>query len=282
MGSLLAVYRFVLRPSWIVSHVLVVALVVVMVSLGFWQLRRLDERQAANALIEGRADQPESPVADVVSADDSTVDADAVLYRRVSATGSYAAGDEVLVRSRSMDGAPGSWVLTPLLLDDGTAVVVNRGWIPNDGTRERAPAEAAPPEDEVRVSGLLYPSQTRGDFGPTDPADGRLATLARADLGRLQQQVAPDLFPAYVQLTASAPPGGDLPRPLGPPELDDGPHFGYAVQWFIFSAIALGGYPLILRRTARERHDDAADPRDRLEPDDPRLDPVPGRDQPPA
>ncbi len=272
--SLEHVYRFALRPRWLVSHLLVLALAVTMVVLGFWQLDRLDERKADNALIEGRSAQPVAPVPDVLDPDGTAGDAESELYRRVTATGTYATEDEVLVRSRSLDGAPGSWVLTPLELDDSTAVVVNRGWVPNSGGLEEAPPEAAAPTGEVSVTGLVYPTQERGELGPVDPAEGELATLARADLGRLQEQVDADLYPAYVQLTSASPEPSGPPQPLGAPELTEGRHFGYAVQWVIFAAVAFGGYPLILRRVARDKHQDAADPSDALEPEDPRLDPV--------
>jgi cytochrome oxidase assembly protein ShyY1 len=49
---------------------------------------------------------------------------------------------------------------------------------------------------------------------------------------------------------------GDALTPVPLPPLDDGPHLSYAIQWFIFSTIALVGYPLILRRHARGREDD--------------------------
>ncbi|CAN5669734.1 SURF1 family protein [soil metagenome] len=273
------VYRFALRPRWLLSHVAVAVLVVAMVLLGLWQLRRLDERRSANDLIERRSSQEVVGVTELIAANDGGAAADRHLYRQVIARGVYLADEEVLVRSRSLEGAPGSWVLTPLLLDSGTAVVVNRGWIPNDGSRDVAPPGAEPPEGDVAVRGLLYPSQQRSGLGPADPPDGQLATLARADLGRLQRQVEPDLLPAYVQLTDSEPAGGELPRALGPPEPSEGRHLGYAVQWFIFATIGLGGYPLILRRVARDKVDDRPDQRDELYPDDPRLDPVSGRDQ---
>jgi cytochrome oxidase assembly protein ShyY1 len=81
--------------------------------------------------------------------------------------------------------------------------------------------------------------------------------MARVDVARLQQQVPYALYPAYVQLTSSQPaqPGPE-PEVLPEPVLDEGPHLSYAVQWFIFSLIAIVGYPLILRRSARNRDQD--------------------------
>jgi surfeit locus 1 family protein len=135
-------------------------------------------------------------------------------------------------------------------------VAVNRGWIRNDGRYSAVPADyRAVPAGEVEVHGLLLPSQERGTFGPTDPGEGYRASLARLDLDRLDLQVEGDLEPVWVQLTrpeAGAP--DPSPRPLEPPVVnDEGPHLSYAVQWFIFASIAGGGYPLILRRRARER-----------------------------
>jgi surfeit locus 1 family protein len=77
--------------------------------------------------------------------------------------------------------------------------------------------------------------------------------MARADVARIAQQTGYPLLPAYLQLRSSDPAqGGAYPEPLPEPTLDEGPHLGYAVQWFLFSAIAMVGYPLILRRRARK------------------------------
>ncbi len=245
-------WRFLWRPRWVISHLLVVALVVAMVNLGLWQLRRLDERRDRNALIAGRSAAAPDDVADIVNAVDGGASDSA--YRRATAAGTYVAEDEVLVANRSHGGLPGAWVLTPLRLDDGTALVVNRGFV--GFGRDGSLVGPDPPEGEVRVEGLLLESQTRGRYGPRDAADGRLTELARADIGRLQQQVGYDLFPVYLQLSSSKPAQGDLPVPLDLPELGEGPHLGYAMQWFIFGSIAIVGYPLVLRRVARQRRDE--------------------------
>lgn len=252
-------YRFLLKPRWIVSHVLVLTLVVVMVNLGLWQLHRLDQKRDLNALIESRTEAPVRPVDEVLPASADFDDADEVVFRPVTATGSYLAEDEVVVRGRSYEGRSGAWILTPLRLDDGTAVVVNRGWVPLQAGLEVQP-EWAPPAGEVRVEGLLVETQTRGRFGSIDPEGERLDELARADVGRIQQQVDVDLVPAVLQLDQQDPAQpGDFPVAVGRPSLDEGPHLNYAGQWFIFSAIAAVGYGLILRRVARSRSAASAD-----------------------
>lgn len=249
--------RSLLTPRWLLSHVLVVALVVVLVNLGLWQLRRLEERQAENGRVEAALAQPVDDVAAVVDPAAGFEDVDGVVWRRVTATGTYALDEQVLVRSRSHEGSPGSWVVTPLVLDDGTAIAVNRGWVPmgEEGPEGPPPATTAPPAGRVTVTGVLQATQERGRFGPTDPDGGRLTTLSRLDLGRFQQQVGADLYPVALQLESSDPPqAGDLPVPVPLPDTgDDGPHLSYAVQWFIFSTIAAVGYVVILRRQRTER-----------------------------
>jgi len=257
-------WRFALGPKWIVRHVAVAALVVAMVLLGFWQLRRLDDKRDYKALVEARQEEPPAEVRDVVPAGASVGDdaVDGVLYRSVTATGTFQDGDTAVVESRTYNGATGAWVLTPLRLDDGSAVVVNRGFIGFDREGEIVPPPAL--TGSVTVSGLLFPSQRRGRIGPTDPAEGKLDVLARVDLDRLEAQVDYPVLPAYVQLVHSDPgeatAEGDAPAivPLGPPEPDEGPHLSYAVQWFIFTTIAVGGYGLLLRRVARDQDNEAA------------------------
>lgn len=279
-------YRFAVRPRWILSHLFVVALVVTMVNLGFWQLRRLHEKQQRNALVSARTSETAAPIDRLLTARTPTDGVGAVEFRRVTGTGRYRPDQQLLVRSRSLDGAPGSWVMVPLVLRDGTAVVVNRGWIANEGRFDAVPPAFEAPAGEIAVTGLVRRTETRGSFGPKDPPTGRLANLARADIARFQHQVPERLLPAWVQLKTERPTAAPSPRPLPVPQLDEGPHFSYAVQWFIFSAVAVGGYPFILRRRARElaaigghaEHAtlDEPDPHDVAEPGDPRLDPMPG------
>lgn len=250
-------WHFARTPKWIVRHVLVAALVVSMVLLGLWQLRRLDEKRDHNALVESRQDQPAVSVTEVVPwTSDVGDDVHDVLYRAVVARGTYVDSDTVVVENRTYNGAPGAWVLTPLLLRSGSAVVVNRGFIGFDRDGEIVPPPA--PEGPVEVEGLVFPSQQRGSFGATDPDDVELEVLARVDLDRYEAQLDYDLLPAYVQRETSDPEeaaageGAQELVPLEGPDLDEGPHLGYAAQWFIFTTIAAGGYVLLLRRVAKD------------------------------
>lgn len=246
----MAHYRFALRPRWILSHLLVVVLIAAMVSAGFWQVSRHREKADRNGRIAARTAVPMVDVEDLLAGPEAPTDD--LEYRVVSAEGTYLDQD-ILIRSRSFDGAPGSWVATPLRLEDGDIVVVNRGFIANSGEFEFVPEEFAAPDGEVRVVGLLRRPQTRGRIGAVDPAEGVLRDMARLDVGRIAKQVDGPVLPMYLSLEDQRPPLTTAdPHPVPRETLDEGPHRGYAVQWFIFASIGVIGYPLILRRRAGE------------------------------
>ncbi len=234
-------YRFLFRPLWIGFHLLVLGAVVLMVNLGFWQLRRLDERQQFNDKVEERIAEPAVPVEELLG--DPGLDPDAAEWRTVSATGTYLP-DQVLVFNRSQNGVAGDNVLTPLVLGDGTVLLVNRGFV------RLAVDTPAPPAGEVNVLGLVRPSEERRRGQLTDSNEGAITEVRRVDIDRIAPQLPGEVAPFYVDLRESAPPIGDgdpLPVPL--PELDSGPHLSYAIQWFIFSLAVVVGWVLAVRRS---------------------------------
>src|SRR4051812_36619173 len=104
-------YRFALRPKWILSHIFVLTLVIVMINLGLWQINRLQEKRDRNDRVTARTSEPVE-AAEGLAAPGDFAAAGPLEFRRATATGTYEADQEVLVRGRSNDSAPGSWVLT--------------------------------------------------------------------------------------------------------------------------------------------------------------------------
>jgi surfeit locus 1 family protein len=243
-------YRFVRRPTWILSHILVVGLVAAMLFAGIWQVNRHSERGDRNELITARVEQSPVALASVAPPGTDPVVGEAEQYLRVVVTGEYRTEDEVLIRNRTLEGSPGWWVLTPFVTDDGWAVAVNRGWIPRSFEADAPRPGTEPASGRIEIVGTIQPARTAEGFQVADPEDGRLSTLGRPDVARLDEQVAYDLSPVVLRLDPLAVEPDVLPTPLSLPPLDAGPHASYAVQWFIFSTIALVGYPLILRRVA--------------------------------
>jgi surfeit locus 1 family protein len=225
------------RVTLVVIAVLVAA---TCVNLGLWQLRRLDERRALNAeILDRRSDSP-LPIEDVART------AAVEPYRPATARGRYDVEHEVLVFGRTLDGEAGHHVVTPLLLPGGGAILVVRGWVPF--AMQAAPVRAAaPPANEVRVEGSLAPDEGDGTVAPD--ADAIVRVL---DVEGIASSLPYDVFPLPLQLAEQTPPQpGSLPIPVPVPELSEGPHLSYAIQWFSFALVALIGCAILVLRDRR-------------------------------
>ena len=243
--------RMFLRPRWLIVHVVVLSLAAAFISLGFWQLRRLDARRSDNVRITtNMASQPQPLDATLAKHGN---DPDALIYRRVIVEGTYRAADEVLLTPRSNGRTAGHHVLTPLVTGDGQGVLVDRGWVPF--ADDDPPIEAAPPPDgEVTVTGVLLPTVEAARYGAPDGGP-RLTYLSSADVDLVQPQVDIALLPFSILLQSQQPAADDLPVPGAPPAVSEGSHQSYAWQWFSFTAILLIGYPLLLRRSLAAKED---------------------------
>jgi surfeit locus 1 family protein len=241
--------RSLLTPRWIAASLIVVVLAVVFASLGFWQLRRMEERQLQNTISASRFQDASLEAEQLIPS--MAGDPDGLRWRRVLATGEFRPEDEVLIRSQVQFGVAGFHVITPLVLEDGSAILVNRGWVPLD--LDQVPVTLAPPPPgTLTVEGWLEPTQVRRALGPADPESGRLTAMNRVDVERIQEQVETELAPMY--MVAMGEQGNELPIPLDPPSFDDeGPHLAYAIQWFSFLVIGLVGYWFLVRRSLRPR-----------------------------
>jgi cytochrome oxidase assembly protein ShyY1 len=230
--------------------VAVLALVLLFVSLGVWQLRRLEERQISNQVGLARATAEPLELTSMVAG--AGTDLDTLEYRRATTGGEWDATYEVYVRSQVRDGRSGLWVVTPLVLADGRAVLVNRGWIPAELDR----SQASPPTGEVAISGVVRASRSRSAFGPED-RPGVEDTIARVDLSVLDAYVPYPLLGVYLE--ESTPNPTPWPLRLDDPTFDDeGSHFVYAMQWFSFAGVSLVGYGALIRSRAHRRHRPAA------------------------
>ena len=237
-------FRFLITPKWIAFHLLVVVLVVTMINLAFWQLRRLDERRQFNAEVRANANQPIAPLDKV---DPAVAQPSAIEWRRVRVTGKYVPGHEFLVVNRSQNGDGGRNAVDALQLADGRLLLVNRGFV-----RE---ADATPPvpTGPVEVIGRLRASEQRLAGQPADASTGVLTEIRRIDVGVLSKQFDRTVLPMYVEQLESAPPEAKLLQPIVAPTLDEGPHLSYTVQWFIFSACVIVGWFLAVRRSLATR-----------------------------
>lgn len=240
------------RRWWWTSLLMFLA-VAVMLRLGLWQLDRLETRRAFNDHV--RLMQGADPLDLNILSETSSLTA--MEYRAASASGIYDFGRQLALRNQywgDPDSAAqyGYHLLTPLLMEAGQAVLVDRGWVPGQYDSPHSWGQF----DETStasVTGILRLPLLAGEMGGGVP-DPQISPGERLDvwnyinLERLQAQMPYPLLPVYLQ---QAPAGEQTTLPykvLPVLELSDGAHLGYALQWFFYAALVFFGYPVYLRR----------------------------------
>jgi cytochrome oxidase assembly protein ShyY1 len=238
-------YRFLVRPRWLAFTALVAVAVVVMLNLAAWQFRRYHEQQDFVHMYEDRVAQQQRPIEELLA---GGAGPDELEWLTATAVGTYRVADQVTIRNLSQGGAAGYDVMTPLDLDDGRVLLVNRGFVP-------LAAEAPPaPTGRVAVTGRVRTSQERRAFRADNPGEGRLDSFVRIDVERIARQVSGDVIPVYVDLLASNPAEPPGIVPVEEPTLDEGgQNLSYMGQWIIFSIAAVVGWVLAVRRSARRQ-----------------------------
>lgn len=233
------------------------ALGALFVRLGFWQLDRHGERSAG---VRARAERADAPRLEWRGPGDVPPDTAGLVGRRARLAGQWDRAGEVILRSRTLDGRAGAEVLTPFLVggDAGQIVMVLRGWLPApDGLRPdlasgwpNSPGDARTP---TVVEGVFVSSRDGRGGQPlrAEIAGTRHLAIAGLDLALIREQTALDPTPHV--LRADDPPAGGVLRPARALETDAGPHLSYAIQWFAFAVIGLGGTAILLRSSSREK-----------------------------
>jgi surfeit locus 1 family protein len=203
------------------------------VGAGVWQLDRLHGRRERNALLSAARARPPLEV-------NGALPADSARDRRLEARGVYDYGHERLWRPRSYQAVPGVDLVTPLRLVDGAAVLVDRGWAPSpDAYHVDQGAYREGDSAAVIGVGMLAP-RARGDVNPARLRD----SLPYPLLPFVLQQLPSDR-PAVTRSAAAL-----IRWPM--PELSDGPHLSYAIQWFSFAVIIVVGSVTLVRKRAAE------------------------------
>jgi cytochrome oxidase assembly protein ShyY1 len=235
-------WRFLRRPFWLFSHLFALSVVGLFIVLGFWQLNRLADRKQANEVIESRVDQP----IELIAAPDGGADGAELDYQAVTATVRYLEPDFVRIGNRSQGGAAGLHVVAIVELADGSALALNRGFVPANAEVELEPV----PNGAAAVTGWLRKTVERESFGVADTGQG--AVLPRLDTEQISARLGRDLPPVWLQLSAGDQRGLiTFPDPVPLPSIDQGPHLSYAVQWFIFATLGTLFYGALLRRQSR-------------------------------
>jgi cytochrome oxidase assembly protein ShyY1 len=231
---------------WTLLIVFVALLGTIFVSLGDWQLDRLRQRRERNATTTANESAPILPADQVFN--HPITDADQ--WQRVEARGTFDVDHQFLVRYRKNVDADGYEVVTPLHMATGT-LLVDRGFVPLPRSSRIPSTAPAPPSGQVVVVGHVRRNE-HGRRTAITPVDGQMRLInSDAIAATLPYPVLDGYLSA---LSVEPAPSGGL-QPIAVPELSEGPHFWYAVQWFMFTAFAVAGIVVFIRSDLRARRE---------------------------
>ena len=230
MGSL----RFLLSRRWALFALAVVVLGYAAWWLGEWQFGRLSDRKESNAIVRANESAAPAPVGDVLASGRPVEERDE--WRIVTATGTYDAADTVVVRYRTRDGASGVDIVVPLETADGTSLLVDRGWMASDNRGSHPEDAPLPPTGQVTITGYV---RADGSGDSTAVTDNSTRAVSSAAIGEAQDR---DVYGGFVELRSEDPAPAESLEPVELPELDNGPHFFYGLQWWFFGVLAVFGF----------------------------------------
>ncbi len=226
-------------PLW--ATICAAAAIVLMLGLSLWQVQRLQWKEA---LIAERQEGLSQPVTMLPAA---VADPDLWSFRPVVATGTYDHGNEVFLGARSLRGNVGYHLVTPLVRADGSAVLVDRGWIPLN-RRDPATRGDTLVAGEVTVAGIARATGRRNWLTPDDsPEENFWFVVDIAAMGR--HMGLGRVLPVYIE--AAAGPEGTLP--IGGQTRTELPndHLQYAILWFLLALALAVIYVVYVRGRSR-------------------------------
>lgn len=240
---------------WLAGTLLVLFAMALFARLGIWQLDRLEQRRAQNEVLRAVLESPPLDLAEPLAEE-----AHALENRLATVTGRYDFTQERILLLQQRQGQPGVALVTPLLIErmeevpgqseSEVAVLVHRGWVPQADYEARQLENYQTQTGVVQIDGYLALSQPgRGDSPEVAPQE-----IYRIDLEAIEAALPYELLP--VILMASPTEEFDLEPPLRTAreiDLSEGPHLGYAWQWFIFCVLTGGLYLMFVRRSEQER-----------------------------
>lgn len=225
------------RRRWIVLIAAVLGIVVT-ARLGVWQLSRAAEKEALQSALDARSALPELSQSTLPA---SEADAHAEHHRPVRLRGEWKQGATVYLENRQMNGRPGFYVLTPLLLGPGDAVLVQRGWAPRSMQDRTQVPQPPTPTGPVEVVGRIAPAPAHlYDF-----AGAKASGVIRQnlDLAEFSREIGLGLRPwSVLQADGPGQVSDGLSRQWARPAADVQKHYGYAFQWFALCALMAGLY----------------------------------------
>lgn len=252
-------WRFAFSRRWFGYLALVVVFAIACSFLAMWQLARRDEARQEIDRVEQNWDSAPVPI-DQALPELAAFDADDK-WIPIEVTGTYLTDEQLLVRGRPLGGVAGFEVLVPLLLEDGSVIVIDRGWLPAGNEQDEPDHVPAAPEGEVTVVARLKAGEpiVPGRSAP----EGQIATIHLPDIA--ERLGMPVYTGAYGLLSTENPTPETRPIAAVRPVPDEGPHLSYAFQWFVFGLLAFIALGWAIRQEYRYRNSDDPAEQERAE-----------------
>ncbi len=231
--------------KWFLTTILVLVGVFILIRLGFWQLDRLQTRLKFNEHYLKQIASPEIDLTDFFKMGELR----SMEYRDVSVSGFYDFENEFYLRNQAWNNQPGYRVVTPLEINKTEKVVfIERGWISLDDI-DNMESINKPYIQHQNIEGIIRLPQSENDFGgKANVSDESQSNFfLYVDLELLETELKYELLPIYVQLKQEntyQKPYSQIPEI----EITEGPHLGYAIQWFFFASLLGIGYPFFVRK----------------------------------
>lgn len=225
-------FRFLLARRWLGLGLFVLFMSVSSWYLGNWQLDRWENRKDSNERAAVQLAKEPEPLASIMSADGSI--AKTSEWTNIEVSGAFRSDTDVVVRYIKRNSSPGVEIVTPFDTDDGQTILVDRGWMMTPNTGERPENIPPAPAGQMTIEGWWLPGAS-GSSKATTPQDDSIRAI---DSSTWTKRLGNEAVPGYLALQE---PEIDGLAPKEPPELGNGPHFFYAIQWFFFGLLAIFG-----------------------------------------
>lgn len=249
--------KFLLSPKWIAFTLVVLLSLPAFDALSQWQWRRLHQRQHFNSAIQSAQAHPTVSLNSVVKMSSGLPTVDTSLqWRNVGMSGYWDVSRQVLVRKKSYESEMGYWVVTPFVQKSGVIVLVNRGWTPAADSALSNPKVTNPPQGLIQLAGRLRIVPSSGSAQPNDLPAGQVNNVIPTQI--VSGQLV--LTNAYLEMTASRPQSLTAGlKQIEAPEITEGPHRSYALQWIFFAFMAIIGWAILVRNEYLEQRNQSAE-----------------------
>jgi cytochrome oxidase assembly protein ShyY1 len=229
-------FKNLIKPRWIALTLFLLILIYLFIRLSNWQFDRYDQRVLRNESTNVALSLAPKKI-DSVSQMSGLKQ-----WEKIELTGSYLSDQSKLVRKQYLENNLGFWVITPFKIQNGENILVNRGWIPIGSSASSNQSIPLAPVGTVNLEGYLQPFND----SITQPKDLPLNQVNTIDYKYFESEIANNF---YVQVAKSSPMDNQVAIiPL--PELSNGPHFSYAIQWILFALLLpIGWYVLLKNET---------------------------------